>query len=272
MAKSIEPKIKDWFQLTMAENKTPYCIEQESINKDVDEALTKAPSKSGNDGKGRPDFQMVIKDNSTLKEYPVMIEAKGLKDKLHSKDDGQIVLVTKRKKDSKPGAKNPYKVGDDDYSAIEQYAVNGAVYYAMNIIRFSTSYQDVIAVGINGHEDSTGIFKECEIYYVSKDNMCVPKLIGTNIELLAKSNWPELLDRVKNANLTVEEREQIAKRAEDTIDNNLQKINEMMEHGLNIQASSRVHLIAGMIMAGLGVPGEVAPLEVSELKSYSSII
>lgn len=43
-----------------------------------DEALTKAPSKSGGDGKNYPDIKLLIK-TKTLRTIPIMIEAKGLK-------------------------------------------------------------------------------------------------------------------------------------------------------------------------------------------------
>ena len=40
--------------------------------------------------------------------------------------------------------------------------------------------------------------------------------------------------------------------------------------GFNIEANSRVHLMAGMIMAGLGVEGKVAALELSDLHGYTT--
>lgn len=44
----------------------------------------------------------------------------------------------------------------------------------------------------------------------------------------------------------------------------------MMHDGLHIEANSRVHLMAGMIMAGLGVEGKVAALELSDLHGYTT--
>lgn len=44
----------------------------------------------------------------------------------------------------------------------------------------------------------------------------------------------------------------------------------ILHNGLHIEANSRVHLMAGMIMAGLGVEGKVAALELSDLHGYTT--
>ena len=45
----------------------------------------------------------------------------------------------------------------------------------------------------------------------------------------------------------------------------LKTLNQKMHDELSIEVGSRVKLIAGLVMAGLGVPGKVAPLKVEDL-------
>ena len=179
MAKSIEPEVKNWFAQALSQHKTKYCIEQGTLNIEIESALKAAPSKSGGNGYGRPDFQLMVKDPTTLKSIPVMVEAKGTKGKLLKLTKlGEVELETSYPKDSKEGAANPHKAGDTCYTTIQSYAVNGAVFYARNIIEYSDSYDAAIAVGINGYDDTTERKYQCEIYYISKENAFVPKKLG----------------------------------------------------------------------------------------------
>lgn len=271
MAKSIEPEVKNWFAQALSQHKTKYCIEQGTLNIEIESALKAAPSKSGGNGYGRPDFQLMVKDPTTLKSIPVMVEAKGTKGKLLKLTKlGEVELETAYLKDSKEGAANPHKAGDTCYTTIQSYAVNSAVFYARNIIEYSDSYNAVIAVGINGYDDTIERKYQCEIYYVSKENAFVPKRLGNDIQLLFKENIPALMEAVNNATLTDAEKERLTKNAETQIDDNLKRLNQMMHDGLHIEANSRVHLMAGMIMAGLGVEGKVAALELSDLHGYTT--
>lgn len=145
MAKSIEPEVKNWFAQALSQHKTKYCIEQRTLNVEIENALKAAPSKSGGNGYGRPDFQLMVKDPTTLKNIPVMVEAKGTKGKLLKLTKlGEMELTTVYPKNSKEGATNPHKAGDTCYTTIQNYAVNGAVFYAQNIIKYSNSYDAVI--------------------------------------------------------------------------------------------------------------------------------
>lgn len=195
MAKSIEPEVKDWFAQALSKHKTKYCIEQGTLNVEIENALRAAPSKSGGNGYGRPDFQLMVKDPITLKNIPVMVEAKGTKGKLLKLTKlGEVELETVYPKDSKEGTANPHKAGDTCYATIQSYAVNGAVFYARNIIEYSDSYSAVIAVGINGYDDTTERKYRCEIYYISKENAFVPKKLGDDIQLLFKENVSALVN------------------------------------------------------------------------------
>ena len=46
MAKSIEPEVKNWFAQALSQHKTKYCIEQGTLNIEIESALKAAPSKS----------------------------------------------------------------------------------------------------------------------------------------------------------------------------------------------------------------------------------
>lgn len=253
MAKSIEERIEDYAKDLLKKSSTKYYSKTDSINHEIEKALSDAPSKSGGSGDNRPDIKLFIQLPS-MKTYPVMIEAKGTKGKLI-------------KADSEGNIENTKKDGSPNWQNITNYAVNGAVHYANALINYSTTYKEVIAVGINGYIDSTGsqIF-ECEIYYVSRDNYCIPKKIGNDFSLLFKANWKMLDEKIKDLSLTEEEKEKLTKANENIIESNLKDLNQMMWEGLNISTNARVKLVAGMIMAGLGVPSKVSPLTVGDLK------
>lgn len=40
MAKSIEPEVKDWFAQALSQHKTKYCIEQGTLNIEIENADT----------------------------------------------------------------------------------------------------------------------------------------------------------------------------------------------------------------------------------------
>lgn len=69
--------------------------------------------------------------------------------------------------------------------------------------------------------------------------------------------------------MTSEEKERITRRSENEIEQKLKELNQFIHDDLNIAAGKRVSIIAGMIMAGLGVEGEegVEPLASEDLKS-----
>lgn len=249
MTKSIEPYVISWFAEEMKKGNTTVKQQQDYINSEIEEALKKSPSKAGGKGPNRPDFHMLI-ELKDMKRIPVMIEAKGAKGKLCKKDkDGNISV----------------KAGD-----INGYAVNGALHYANAILKHTQSYSEVLAVGINGSEVSGETKYEAEIWYVSKDNLHVPKLIGTSISILQKKHWNgELIENIKKAKLTEAEQEAAMKDTENAISDLFKELNQKMHDEWQIDNKNRIELIAGMVMAGLGVAGKVSPLDVSELKGLN---
>lgn len=250
---SIEEKVEDWCKHQLSAiryyNKTEY------INQEIGNALRKAPSKNGGDGRNFPDIKCFI-ETPQMEHIPVMIEVKGSKGDFIKADDRGEILNTNAK-------------GEPIYSNITRYAVNGAVHYAKAILDYAESYDQVIAIGVNGYYLADGTIKyEIGAYYVSKNNLFLPKKIAeyTDLSFLLPENLEQLLDTISNLSLTEEEIETKKLQLEDDIERKLKEINQKLHDEQDIVVGSRVKLIAGLVMAGLGVKGKVSPLKVDDLR------
>lgn len=253
--KSVEEQVED--KIKKQFGKTKYYTKTESINSEIDNALKTAQSKSGGDGSNFPDIKYLLKTKS-LKNIPVMIEVKGTKGKLEKLDaNGEI---DNTKKDGTPNINN-----------IKNYAANGAVHYAKAIVDHTVSYKEAIAVGVNGYKDGKTLEIEISVYYVSDSNFGIAKKVDnySDISFLLPKNAEEFVKLIEDINLSDEEKEKKTKEFEGLIELKLKKLNQIMHDDLKISEGSRVGLIAGMIMAGYGVPNKVSPLEISELKGES---
>lgn len=252
---SIEEQVEGIAKKQLTDIKQKYFYKTESINTEIDNALKVAPSKRGGDGKNYPDIRLLL-DN----KIPVMIEVKGTKGALVKYNDlGEI--------------DNKNKVGEPNYKNIEKFAVNGAIHYANAILQHTASYKDVIAIGINGYMQDGELKQEYGVYYVSDKNFRIPKKIDdySDLSFLAPVCRTELMTKIKDINLTEEEKEKRTRDLEDDFEKKLKKLNQKMHDDLSISAGQRVGLIVGQIMAGLGVTGEsgtvlLEPLEIAELK------
>lgn len=78
---SVEPNIADLVNGWLKSYKVDYKLEQESLNTEIDQALSDYSSKSGGKGGNRPDAKLLLLANDG-KYYPILIEYKGYKDKL----------------------------------------------------------------------------------------------------------------------------------------------------------------------------------------------
>lgn len=100
--------------------------EQGSSHPEIAKAL-KGASKQGKSGIGKPEFVMQILD------YLIVIEDKRDNDKLiNLTEDGSIAK---------------------DIPSLSGYAVNGAVHYANHIVTKTSSFDEVIAIGITGDDE-----------------------------------------------------------------------------------------------------------------------
>ena len=253
---SVEPNIADLANGWLKSYKLDYKLEQESLNTEIDQALNDYYSKNGGVGGNRPDAKLLLQDKN-LVNYPILIEYKGYKDKLVKLDvDGKVANKT---------AKN-----QPDFKNINSYAVNGAVHYANALLHY-TSYTDIIAIGMTGYKNDAGKLEyEIGVYYVSKSNFGVGQKVDdfTDLSFLKKSNFDAFIEKVKQLQLSQEEIEKLREHREQEINASLVKLNnDIYNNEKGLSERDRVYLVAASIIATLGVPGKVAALEKSELKS-----
>lgn len=253
---SIEPQIAQLGNGWLASYGLDYKLEQESLNMEIDKALSDYCSKQGGTGGNRPDAKLLLRDNE-LNWYPVLIEYKGYKDKLEK-------LTPQGRVDNKT-AQNGI-----NYKNINSYAVNGAVHYANAILHF-TNYDNIIAIGMTGYKDISGkIQYEIGVYFVSKSNYGVGQKVGTysDFSFLKKENFDNFVRKIKELQLTQAELESIKKQREREIDDSLKKLNnDIYRNESGLGENDRIYIVAAAIIATLGVPGKVKPLEKSELIS-----
>lgn len=253
---SVEPNIADLVNGWLKSYEVDYKLEQEPLSQDIDKALYEYFSKNGGVGGNRPDAKLLLQDQYG-QWLPILIEYKGYKDRLEKLDsDGRVENKTAR---NEPNFKN-----------INAYAVNGAVHYA-NAILHHTGYTDVIAIGVTGYKDERGKLQHSiGVYYVSTENYGVGQKIDeyTDLSFLKPENFNAFIEKVRELQLTQEELAKLKEKREREIEASLVKLNNdifLNEKGL--QEKDRVYLVASTIIATLGVPGKVAPLEKDELKS-----
>lgn len=254
--KSVEPNIADLANGWLKSYNLQYKLEQESLNDEIDKALNDYFSKNGGSGGNRPDTKLLISDKN-LNYYPILIEYKGYKDKLVKlNSDNQV--------------ENKNSKNEPNFKNINSYAVNGAVHYA-NALLHHTSYTDIIAIGMTGFKNEKDELEySIGVYYVSKSNLGVGQKIGeyTDFSFLKKENFDDFIEKVKQLKLTPEEIEKIKEAREKEIDMSLVKLNnDIYQNEKGLGENDRVYLVASSIIATIGIPGKVKPLEKSDLKS-----
>lgn len=254
--KSVEPNIANLVNGWLKSYKLDYKLEQEELNTEIDKALNDYFSKNGGAGGNRPDAKLLLQDKA-LNYWPVLIEYKGYKDNLVKLDaNGQVDNQTSK--------------NEPNYKNINSYAVNGAVHYA-NAILHHTSYTDIIAIGVTGYKDDGGkLIHEIGVYYVSKSNFGVGQKVDeyTDLSFLKSQHFDDFVVKVRQLSLTQEEIDQLKERREKEINASLVKLNnDIYQNEKGLGENDRVYLVAASIIATLGIPGKVKPLEKSDLMS-----
>ena len=276
MPRSVEEKVEDYYKSTLDSLGVQRYEKTQGINSEITGALSNANSKSGGTGKNFPDIQLLL-DNGRSRRIPVMIEVKGSKNKLEKLDkDGRIVQTTAYPSDSKPGAKNPHKKGDPNYSTIQHYAVNGALHYGLAILDGTDSYDEVIIIGVNGttiDKDNKIADPEAKAYYVSRDNNLVPKEIkelSQSWNLLKQDNVETLFAKLDRLKLTDAEIEKLTAMTEDKLESRVKSIHQRLYDDKSLKTllstNQKLYLFSGLIMAGLKTKG-VRELEPSRFDS-----
>jgi len=258
MAKSIEPNIADLANGWLKEYNLPYKLEQENLNSEIDKALSEYFTKNGGKGGNRPDAKLLLQDKD-LSYFPILIEYKGVKGKLEKLDaNGQVDNITAK---NKPNFKN-----------ISSFAVNGAVHYA-NALLHHTSYTEIIAIGMTGYKDDRGeIQYEIGVYLVSKNNLGAGQKVGdfSDFSFLAPKNFDDFIQKVKTLHLSQEELDRLKAQKEKEIDASLIKLNnDIYQNEKGLGENDRVYLVASAIIATLGIPNKLPPLEKDDLKSQT---
>ncbi|MGF3066989.1 HsdM family class I SAM-dependent methyltransferase [Facklamia sp. P12950] len=257
---SVEPNIADLVNGWLKSYGLDYKLEQESLNSEIDKALNEYASKSGGSGGNRPDAKVLVQ-GSNLKYYPVLIEYKGYKDSLVKLDsNGQVENTNTR--------------NEPNYRNINTYAVNGAIHYANAILHY-TSYTEVIAIGVTGYKDiNDKLHHEIGVYHVSKENLGIGQEVDkyTDLSFLKKENFDDFTRKLEELSLSPEELDRIREKKEKEINASLVKLNnDIYRDEKGLSENDRVYLVAASIMATLGIPGKVTPLEKEELKSSREI-
>lgn len=251
---SVEPQIADLANSWLKTYKLDYKLEQEKLNFEIDKALDDYFSKNGGTGGNRPDAKLLLQDDA-LNYYPILIEYKGYKDRLVKLDNnGQVDNKTEK--------------NEPNFKHINQYAVNGAVHYA-NAVLHHTSYTDIISIGVTGYKNENDkLITQIGVYYVSKANLGIGQKVGeyTDLSFLKKQNFNAFIEQVKALSLSQEELDELKEKREREIDASLVKLNnDIFQSEKGLMEKDRIYLVAASIIATIGVPGKVAPLEKSEL-------
>ena len=258
MSQSVEPNIADLANGWLKSHKLNYKLEQESLNAEIDKALSDYFTKNGGTGANRPDAKLLLQDKN-LNWYPILVEYKGYKNSLVKLDANH--QVENRTAKNEPHFKN-----------INSFAVNGAVHYA-NALLHHTSYTDIIAIGMTGYKDDAGKLQhKIGVYFVSKNNLGAGQKVGefSDFSFLAPKNFDAFIEKVKTLSLSQEELDKLKEQREKEIDISLVKLNnDIYQNEKGLGENDRVYLVAASIIATLGIPGKVAPLEKTDLKSLT---
>ena len=254
---SIEEQVEEYYKKQLDRYGLRHYGKTEPANDAIARALKNANSKSGGSGNNYPDIQLLLV-NANRRSIPVMIEAKGTKNKLERLNtDHQIDM--------------------SQSSYIQGYAVNGALHYG-NAILDEGTYSEVIIVGINGTEVDpvTGIVKDPELkaYYVAKKNSGMPKYIPDfDFVRCMPSNLGALFDELDTMSLSDAEREQIKRQTEQTLEERVKAIHQSIYDDpklrVMLDTNGKLYLFCGLIMAGMPIAG-AADLSPKDLTSNTT--
>lgn len=251
---SVEEKVEEYYKAQLDKLHIRHYGKTEEINSSITKALKEADSKSGGSGNNYPDIQLLLQ-NSTRRDIPVMIEAKGTKNKLEKlSKDGNIEL--------KSTGKNPNSV-------VQKYAVNGALHYGLAILDEGT-YNEVIIIGINGTKLKDSVLSDPEIkaYYVAQKNGKIPKEINNfDFSQMKNENLDSFYSVIDRLLLNDKELEQLKRDKEELLEQSIKDIHQRIYEDATIKnllsTNDKLYFFCGLIMAGLTTEG-VKPLEATD--------
>lgn len=140
-------------------------------------------------------------------------------------------------------AKTKDGIKTDDKS-ISNFAVNGALYYATQMID-SDKYDEVIAIGIAGNSAED---VEIQVHYVYGSSMKSVKYMNEYETLDFLENEQTFENFYKDAILTEEEKHELLITSKKVLNEYAGKLNKLM-HNHNITAPQRVLYVSGMLLS-----------------------
>lgn len=130
-----------------------------------------------------------------------------------------------------------------DEKAVRDYAVNGAIYYAKNMIA-SKKYDEVVAIGVSGdNEDNIKI----SVFYVFSPTI-EPKEMKAYTSLNFVQNEESFDQFYRDATVTELERHSILVKSREEILKHAKKLNTLMNNH-NIGVDQRVVYVSGMLLS-----------------------
>ena len=124
---------------------------------------------------------------------------------------------------------------------------------------------------MTGYKDDSGdVQYSIGVYYVSKSNFGIGQKVDdyTDFSFLKEENFDAFIDKVKKLQLSQDEIDKLKEKREREIDASLVRLNnDIYQNEKGLGENDRVYLVAASIIATIGVPGKVAPLEKADLKS-----
>lgn len=227
-----------------------FWLENEWLNESINSALEEYLSKNGKNGGNRPDCKMLLEDELG-NSYPILIEYKVGFNKMVKLDSNGYPDLTQ-------------------LNNVKNYAVNGAIHYARGV-RLLTYYTDIIVIGAVGEKNTNGkLEREVQAWWVSNDNYGKGTLIKkyNDFSFLDKKHFNKFIKEAKKSFLSEEEKDKLRQRSEAEMIVALKKLNnDIYKNEDNIEPDTKLYLIVASIIASLGIPHKVAPLNKSELKS-----
>ena len=130
-----------------------------------------------------------------------------------------------------------------DDKSIKDYAVNGAVYYAKNMIA-SKKYDEVVAIGISGESEEE---IKISVFYVFSATI-PPKRMDKYKSLNFLQNEKSFAVFMDEAKITEEERHKIIIWTRTAILSRAKKLNKLMNN-FNIGTEQRVVYVSGMLLS-----------------------
>lgn len=210
----VDDMVKNQFQLMNLQKRMDY-NEKSSMSNYMKIALKGAAKTAQKSNFGQPDF--------TLDKYlcPVVIECK-LNTKKH------IALGKEIKQDEK---------------SVRDYAVNGAIHYARNMIA-SGKYNEVVAIGVSANDINN---VKISVYYVFSPSL-EPKWMKSYQTLNFLQNDESFQAFYQDATITEGERQRIIIETRDEILGHAKRLNKLM-NDFNIGVDQRVVYVSGMLLA-----------------------